>query len=372
MTLKIPSDLLPRDGRFGCGPAKVRPEALNALANQGASLMGTSHRQAPVRALVGRVQESLKALYSAPDGYEVVLGNGGATLFWDAATFSLIERLTSHAVFGEFGGKFATAVERTPHLEGAVRTESPVGSSVLPQPVPGADVYAWTHNETSTGARADVVRVAGADEGALMVVDGTSSAGALPFDLAEVDAYYFSPQKTFSSDGGLWLALMSPAAVERIERLTSERWVPAILNLMSAVKNSRAQQTLNTPALATLFLLAEQLDWILDNGGMDFAVARTQDSSRTLYSWAERSDWASPFVSDPNHRSPVVGTIDFYDAIPASEVCSVMRSNGIVDIESYRKLGRNQIRVGMFPSVDPEDVAALTRSLDWVAERVTA
>lgn len=334
--------------------------------------MGTSHRQAPVRTLVGRVQESLKTLYSAPDDYEVALGNGGATLFWDMATFSLVERRSSHAVFGEFGGKFAAAVARAPHLQGAARTDAPVGTSTLPRPEAGADVYAWPHNETSTGARTDVIRIEGADPGALMVVDGTSAAGGMAADLSLVDAYYFSPQKGLSSDGGLWLAFLSPAAVERAERLTAERWVPDTLNLATAIKNARAQQTLNTPALATLFLMAEQLDWLLENGGIDFAVSRTRASSEHLYSWAEQSGWATPFVGDPSHRSPVVGTIDFDDRVDAARVCAVMRSNGIVDIEPYRKLGRNQIRVGMFPSIDPDDVAALTRCLDWVAERVTA
>ncbi len=369
MALTIPTELLPSDGRFGCGPAKVRPEALAALAATGASLMGTSHRQPPVKRLVAEIAEGLRTLYALPDDYEIVLGNGGSTLFWDVATFCLIERQAACGVFGEFSSKFAAAVSRTPWLADAARTEVPPGGAVVPEAVADADVYAWAHNETSTGAVAPVQRIAGASELALTVVDATSAAGGIPADLTAADAYYFAPQKAFSSDGGLWLAILSPAAVARAERLASERWVPDSLNLATALANSRADQTLNTPAVATLFLLREQLRWLLERGGMDFAASRTSASAATLYDWAEASPVASPFVADPAHRSPVVGTIDFADSVSAPDLCRTLRANGIVDVEPYRKLGRNQIRVGMFPSVEPADVEAFVACVDWVLER---
>ena len=370
--LTIPHELLPTDGRFGAGPAKVRHDALDALATRGRSLLGTSHRQAPVKDLVASLQDGLRELYSLPDGYEVVLGNGGATFFWDIATFALVERRVSCGVFGEFSSKFATAATRAPWLDDAVVTEAPVGSAILPRAVPDADAYAWAHNETSTGALAPVHRVPDAAPSALVLVDGTSAAGGVAVDLSGVDAYYFAPQKAFSSDGGLWFALLSPAAVERAERLASDRWMPDSLNLAIAIANSRGHQTLNTPALATLFLMHEQVRWLLDHGGMRFAAARTAASAGHLYGWADRTPWASPFVADPALRSPVVGTIDFDDSVSAPDVCRALRANGIVDVEPYRKLGRNQVRVGMFPSVEPDDVAALTRCIDWVAERLSA
>lgn len=370
--LTIPADLLPRDGRFGCGPAKVRPEALAALADRGASLLGTSHRQAPVRTLVASLQEGLKALYALPEGYEVVLGNGGSTYFWDVASFCLVEATASCGVFGEFGGKFAAALARAPHLGVPVVAEAAPGGVALPRAVPGADAYAWAHNETSTGALAPVTRVPDAAASALILVDGTSAAGAVPIDPTQVDAYYFAPQKAFASDGGLWFALLSPAAVERAQRLASDRWVPESLDLAVAITNSRANQTLNTPALATLFLMHEQVQWLLSRGGFGFATARTAASAATLYGWAERTPWATPFVADPAHRSPVVGTIDFDASVSAPAVCRELRDNGVLDVEPYRKLGRNQIRVGMFPAVEPADVERLTACLDWVGERVSA
>lgn len=370
MALTIPSDLLPGDGRFGSGPAKVRREALHALAGGGAALMGTSHRQAPVRALVGSLQEMLRELYTLPEGYEVVIGNGGATFFWDVATLCLVERTASTAVFGEFGAKFAAAVGRAPWLDDSVVTEVAPGGVVLPRPVPDADTYAWTHNETSTGAVAPVHRIADAAASALVVVDATSAAGGIGVDVGQTDAYYFAPQKGFSSDGGLWFAFLSPAAVERAERLVPQRWVPESLDLTTAIANSRQSQTLNTPAIATLYLMREQASWLLAGGGLAFAAERTGASASALYSWAERSSYATPFVADPAHRSPVVGTIDLDAAVSAPEVCRVLRDNGVVDVEPYRKLGRNQLRIGMFSSIEPDDIAALTRCVDWVAERL--
>ena len=369
MTDTIPADLLPRDGRFGCGPAKVRPEALRALAGTGTALMGTSHRQAPVRALVASVQEGLRTLYSLPEGYEVVLGNGGATAFWDVATFSLVRSLASHAVFGEFSAKFAAAVHRAPHLSEPVVTEGKPGSSVLPGVVHGADTYAWPHNETSTGASAPVRRIRGADHSALTLIDATSAVAAMEVDITEADAYYFAPQKGLASDGGLWMAILSSRAALRAERLHDERWIPETLDLWVAIRNSRTHQTLNTPAIATLFLIDQQLRWLLDHGGLPFAAARSRASSQVLYDWADACPVASPFVTDPAHRSPVVVTIDLTTSVPAAEVCRLLRANGIVDIEPYRKLGRNQIRVGVFPAVEPTDVEALTHCLDWAIAR---
>lgn len=366
--LTIPADLLPRDGRFGAGPSKVRPAQLDALTAVGTSLLGTSHRQAPVRALVGRVRAGLAALFDLPDGYEVVLGNGGSTAFWDVATLCLVEERAAHARFGEFGAKFAAATSRAPFLAESHVVTAPAGQAVVPERTPGVDVYAWPHNETSTGVVAPVRRVPGsAQDGALVVVDGTSAAGGTLVDVAQTDVYYFAPQKSFASDGGLWLALASPAAVERAARLeATDRWVPEFLSLTTAVTNSRADQTLNTPALATLVLLAEQVDWMLAHGGLAWAAGRSATSADHLYTWAEQREWAAPFVADPEVRSPVVGTIDLAPEVDASTVAAVLRRHGVVDVEPYRKLGRNQVRVGMYPAVDPADVQALTACVDHV------
>ena len=364
--LEIPAELLPSDGRFGCGPAKIRDEAVTALATRGAALLGTSHRQAPVRQLVGSVRSRLAALFGLPEGYEVVLGNGGSTTFWDVAVCSLVERRSAHASFGEFSAKFAAAAAAAPHLAEPHVVTAAAGSVAVPTAVPGADVYAWAHNETSTGALAPVHRVAGADEGALVVVDGTSAAGGVEVDVAATGVYYFAPQKSLGSEGGLWLALLSPAAVERTERIAAtDRWVPESLSLATALANSRLDQTLNTPAIATLFLMRDQLRWLQGRGGLAGAAARTADSASRIYPWAERSPYATPFVSDPAHRSPVVATIDF-DGVDAAQLAAALRANGVVDTEPYRKLGRNQLRVGMFPAVDPDDVTALTACIEHV------
>ena len=369
-SLVIPADLLPTDGRFGSGPAKIRPEALDALAATGRHLLGTSHRQAPVRRLVGEVKIGLEQLFALPDGYEVVLGNGGSTLFWDVAVCSLIRRRSAHAVFGEFSAKFAAAAEAAPHLATPSVVTAEPGSVVVPGAVDDVDVYAWAHNETSTGAIAPVRRVPGAADDALMVVDATSAAGGTAIDVAETDVYYFAPQKSLGSEGGLWFALLSPRALERVAEIAAtDRWIPASLSLDLAVQNSRADQTLNTPAVATLFLMREQLRWLSDHGGLAFAAARTADSSSRLYGWAETSSYATPFVADPDLRSPVVGTIDL-DGVDAATVSAVLRANGVVDTEPYRKLGRNQLRIGMYPTVDPDDVSALCACVDWVAARL--
>jgi phosphoserine aminotransferase len=370
--ITLPAHLLPRDGRFGSGPSKVRAEQLESLAGPGAALMGTSHRQAPVRTLVGRVRAGLSALFDAPDGYEVVLGNGGSTAFWDIATLCLVEQRSAHTAFGEFGAKFAAAAARAPFLGDPVVTTVPPGQVAVPAHSDGVDVYAWAHNETSTGVVAPVRRVPGSrEQGALVVVDGTSAAGGLTVDLAQTDAYYFAPQKSFASDGGLWLTFLSPAAVERARRLElSDRWVPEFLSLTTAITNSRLDQTLNTPAIATLWLLAEQVDWILAQGGLAWAADRTATSAGHLYGWAEARDWATPFVADPEARSPVVGTVDLAPEIEAGTVASVLRAHGVVDVEPYRKLGRNQLRIAMYPAVDPEDVLALTACIDHVVEQL--
>ncbi|MEE6295681.1 phosphoserine transaminase [Georgenia wangjunii] len=370
-TISIPTELLPADGRFGCGPSKVRPSHVDALAAVGATLMGTSHRQAPVRSLVGRVRAGIAELLGAPEGYEVVLGNGGSTAFWDAATFSLVHRRARHAAFGEFGAKFAAATTGAPFLEDSEVVTAEPGALAVVDAAPGADVYAWPQNETSTGVLSPVRRVPGADAGALMLVDATSAAGGVAVDLAESDVYYFAPQKSFASDGGLWLAVCSPAALARIEEIdASDRWIPDFLSLQAAVDNSRKDQTLNTPAIATLVLLAEQVEWMLGNGGLAWAAQRTAASAEILYGWAAERAWATPFVDVPEHRSPVVGTIDLDEAIDATGVTAALRANGIVDVEPYRKLGRNQLRVGMFPAVDPEDVRALTACVDHVVEKL--
>ena len=366
--LTIPADLKPADGRFGCGPSKVRPEQLAALSTTAASLFGTSHRQAPVKNLVGRVRDGLRELFAAPEGYQVILGNGGATAFWDAAAFGLIDQRSLHLTFGEFSAKFASAVAANPFVGDPIVVKADAGSAPTPTSDPSVDVVAWAHNETSTGVALPVSRPEG---DALVLIDATSGAGGLPVDITDVDAYYFAPQKNFASDGGLWLAVMSPAALERVEKIAaSGRWVPEFLSLPIAVDNSLKNQTYNTPAIGTLVLLAEQIDWMLANGGLDWAVARTADSSSRLYSWAEASPYARPFVDDPRLRSQVVGTVDFSDDVDAAKVASVLRANGIVDTEPYRKLGRNQLRVAMFPAVDPDDVSALTSCVDWVVERL--
>jgi len=365
---KIPDDLKPADGRFGCGPSKVRPEALRALAEQ-SDLMGTSHRQKPVKDLVGRVRDGLGDLFSLPDGYEIALGNGGTTAFWDAAAAWLVRKQALNLVYGEFSRKFAQVTAGAPFLSDPILIESDPGSAPAPAGHEGVDVIGWAHNETSTGVMVPVGRPDDAGD-ALVLIDATSGAGGLPVDLNECDVYYFAPQKSFGSDGGLWLAALSPAAIARIEELdgASDRWQPPFLSLKTALDNSRKNQTYNTPALATLFLLAEQLDWMLSGGGLDFCVERTTASSSHLYGWAEASDFATPFVAEPENRSLVVGTIDFDDSIDAAAVAATLRANGIVDVEPYRKIGRNQLRIAMFPAVDPTDIEALTASIDWVVE----
>ncbi|WP_425956038.1 phosphoserine transaminase [Xylanimonas sp. McL0601] len=382
MPLTIPAHLLPADGRFGSGPSKVRPAQLEALTSAGAAVLGTSHRQPPVKDLVRRIRTGLAELFAAPDGYEVVLGNGGSTAFWEIATACLVERRAQHASFGEFGAKFASATARAPFLRAPQVLTAEPGSVALLQPSPegddAVDVHATPHNETSTGAMITPARVPGsAERGALTLIDATSGAGALPVDLAETDVYYFAPQKVFASDGGLWLAIASPAAVERAARLeetaaagSSTRWVPEFLSFTTALENSRADQTLNTPAVATLVMLADQVDWLLAQGGLEWSVARCRESAAALYGWAEARDWATPFVTDPAHRSTVVGTIDLDEAIDATQVVKVLREHGVVDVFPYRKLGRNQLRVGMFPAVDPADVQALTASVDYVVEHL--
>ncbi len=364
--IKIPENLKPRDGRFGCGPSKIRPEALAALAASGSSILGTSHRQKPVKNVVHRVREGLGSLFSLPEGYEVVLGNGGSTAFWDIATFGLIENKSQHLVFGEFSSKFAAAAKEAPFLGDPTVIKSEPGSHPVAIAETGVDVYALTHNETSTGVAMPIKRPAGTD-GALVLVDATSAAGGLEVDAKEFDTYYFAPQKSFASDGGLWLALMSPAAIASAEKIkASGRWVPAFFDLGIAIENSRLDQTYNTPALMTLMLLADQIEWMNTNGGLKFAAGRSADSSSRLYSWAEKTSYTTPFVTDPAMRSKVVGTINFDDAIDANVVAATLRANGIVDTDSYRKLGKNQLRIGMFPAVDPSDIDALTASIEYV------
>lgn len=366
MAIEIPRELLPVDGRFGCGPSKVRPAQLEALVSVGSSLLGTSHRQAPVKNLVGSVRERLAALFRLPDGYEILLGNGGSTAFWDAAAFGLIEKRAQNLVFGEFGGKFAKAAA-APWLEAPDVRKAEPGTSVRAEVVEGVDVYAWPHNETSTGVATPISRVAA--DGALTVIDATSAAGGIDFDVAETDVYYFAPQKNLGSDGGLWFAAVSPAAIERIEGVAaSGRYIPEFLSLKNAVDNSRLNQTLNTPALATLHLLDTQLGWILDNGGLGWAGTRTAESSGLLYDWAEASAVATPFVTQASDRSPVVATIDFDDSVDAAAIARELRANGIVDTEPYRKLGRNQLRIATFVSIEPDDVRQLIRSIDHVLE----
>jgi len=367
MALTIPADLKPKDGRFGSGPSKVRPEQLQALVAAG-HLFGTSHRQAPVKNLVGRVRDGVKQLFSLPEGYEVILGNGGSTAFWDAAAFGLIDKRSLHLTYGEFSSKFASAVAANPFVGDPIIVKADAGDAPEPVSDPSVDVVAWAHNETSTGVAVPVQRPAG---DALVVIDATSAAGGLPVDIADTDAYYFAPQKNFAADGGLWLAVMSPAALARVEQIAAAgRWVPDFLSLPIAVDNSLKNQTYNTPAIGTLVMLAEQLDWLLGNGGLDWAVKRTADSSQRLYSWAEATSYTTPFVADPAKRSQVVGTVDFSDDVDAAAVAKELRANGIVDTEPYRKLGRNQLRVAMFPAVDPDDVSALVACVDWVVEHL--
>jgi phosphoserine aminotransferase len=371
MSITIPAELLPADGRFGCGPSKVRPEALQALAGDGAAIMGTSHRQAPVKGLVRQIREGLAQLFDLPDGYQVVLGNGGTTAFWDAAAIGLIRDRAAFGTYGEFSAKFASGVAEAPFLGDPVIAKADPGSLALPKGEAGIDAYGWAHNETSTGVMAPVQRPAGADSDALVLIDATSGAGGLPVDIGQSDVYYFAPQKSFAADGGLWVALMSAEALARVAEIkASDRWIPGFLDLSIAVDNSGKDQTYNTPAVATLFLLADQIQWLLSLGGLSGAVARTTDSSSRLYTWAEKSEYATPFVTDPAHRSLVVGTIDFADSVDAAAIATTLRANGVVDTEPYRKLGRNQLRVGMFPAVDPDDVSALTACIDYVVERL--
>ena len=370
--ITVPDHLKPADGRFGSGPSKVRPEAVAALAGTGATYLGTSHRQKTVKDVVGRVRSGLADLFALPDGYEVVLGNGGTTAFWDIAVLNLVRERSEHLVFGEFSSKFATATRSAPFLADPVVVESEPGTHPQARAEAGVDAYALTHNETSTGVAMDLRRIDGADEGALVLVDATSGAGGLPVDVAQTDVYYFAPQKSFASEGGLWLALMSPAAIQRVADVQATgRWVPAFSDLQIAIDNSRLDQTYNTPALATLFLLAEQVDWFNAQGGLRWTTERTSDSARRLYTWADKSDYATPFVTDPSMRSAVVGTIDLADSVDASVVAKVLRANGILDTEPYRKLGRNQLRIAMFPAVDPDDVEALTACIDHVVGRLT-
>jgi len=369
--INIPHSLKPADGRFGSGPSKVPAGALRTLAGEGAALMGTSHRQPPVRSLVGRVRRGLAELFALPDGYEIVLGNGGSTAFWDIAAFGLIRARAQHLVLGEFSAKFAAVTTAAPFLDtpSVIRTEP--GNAPRPVAEAGIDAYAWPQNETSTGASLPVERVAGTDGDALILIDATSSAGGMTIDITQTDVYYLAPQKSFAADGGLWLAAVSPAAVSRIgEIAASGRWIPPSLDLAIALDNSRKDQTYNTPAIATLFLMAHQLDWLLEQGGLDWAAKRTADSSGRLYAWAEARPFATPFVADPALRSPVVATIDFDASVDAARIAAVLRANGIVDTEPYRALGRNQLRIGMYPAVDPDDVSALTVCIDHVVERL--
>ncbi|HWD84744.1 MAG TPA: phosphoserine transaminase [Solirubrobacteraceae bacterium] len=376
--LEIPPQLKPSDGRFGSGPSRLRSGQLPRLAAEGAALMGTSHRQKPVKELVGRIRSGLRELFSLPDGYEVALGNGGTTAFWDAATAGLIRERALHLTYGEFSAKFAAAAQRAPFLADPVRLEADPGDAPDPAGAPAApiDVITWAHNETSTGVMVPVCRPSSLSDDALVLIDATSGAGGLPVDVADADAYYFAPQKGFASDGGLWMALLSPAALERIERVERERptvgperWIPEFLSLTIALENSVKDQTYNTPAIATLFLLADQIEWMLEHGGLSGMVSRTRASSEQLYGWAEDHELATPFVADSAKRSLVVGTIDFAESVDAPQLAATLRANGIVDVEPYRKLGRNQLRVAMFPATDPADVRALTTCIDWVLEQ---
>lgn len=368
--IKIPENLKPKDGRFGCGPSKIRPEALQALAASGSSILGTSHRQKAVKNVVNRVRTGLTSLFDLPEGYEVVLGNGGSTAFWDIATFNLIEKKSQHLSFGEFSSKFAAAAKESPFLEEPSVIKSEAGTHPISVAEAGVDVYALTHNETSTGVAMPIKRPANTD-GALVLVDATSAAGGLEVSAKEFDAYYFAPQKSFASDGGLWISLMSPAAIERVAKIKEGgRWVPAFFDLNIAIENSRLDQTYNTPAVATLLLLAEQIEWMNSNGGMKFVAGRTAKSAEIMYSWAEKTSYTTPFVTDPAMRSNVVATINFDEGIDALEIAKVLRANGIVDTEPYRKLGKNQLRIGMFPAIDPDDISALTQCIEFVVSNM--
>jgi phosphoserine aminotransferase len=368
--MSIPVELLPGDGRFGSGPSKVRPEAVKALAGTGTTYLGNSHRQGTVRFMVAALRNGIAELLSLPDGYEVALGNGGTTAFWDAASFGLIDQRSQHLSFGEFSSKFAACAAAAPHLGDPEIIESAPGTVPTPKANPDVDAYCFTHNETSTGVALTPTRPERAE--GLVLVDATSAAGGLRFDASEVDAYYFAPQKGLASDGGMWLAALSPAAVERIERISAgDRWMPAFLDLGIALDNSRKDQTYNTPSLATIFLAVEQVDWVLHNGGLPFAAARCDRSAEILYGWADSRDYATPFVTDPVIRSHVVATIDLGDQVPATTVSAILRQNRIVDTEGYRKLGRNQLRIAMFPAIDPDDIEALTHCIDYVVERLT-
>jgi phosphoserine aminotransferase len=370
-SISLPAELLPSDGRFGAGPSKVRSEQIDAVVEAGRNLLGTSHRQAPVKNLVGSVREGLKEFFQAPEGYEVVLGVGGATAFWDIAAFGLVENKAQHLSFGEFSSKFAAATNKAPFLAESSIIKSEPGSRPEPQAEAGVDTYAWAQNETSTGVAAPVKRVAGADEGSLVLIDATSAAGGLDVEVGESDVYYFSPQKNFASDGGIWLGLFSPAALERAARIgASDRWVPDFLNLTTAIDNSLKNQTYNTPALTTLVTLNNQVEWLNGNGGLKFAAGRTADSAGRVYKWAEASAITTPYVANPEHRSNVIATVDFDDTIDAAAVAKVLRANGIVDVEPYRKLGRNQLRIATFVAIEPEDVSALLNCIDYVVERL--
>jgi len=363
--MKIPAELLPRDGRFGAGPSKVRAAQIDALVADAPTYMGTSHRQATVRSKVGEVRDGLSALFNLPDGYEVLLGNGGTTCFWDAATFHLIENHSQHLHFGEFSSKFGSAVKAAPFLSDPEVISTEPGTHPTAVARDGVDLYALTHNETSTGVMMPIIRPEGAE--GLVAVDATSAAGGIMVDASQFDCYYFAPQKSFASDGGLWIALCSPAAVARIEKLAaSDRWTPEFFNLKTALDNSRLNQTYNTPALATIHLLASQINWFNENGGLSFSSGRSARSAQTLYTWAEGSGFARPFVEKASERSQVIGTIDFDDAIDAALIAKILRANGVVDTEPYRKLGRNQLRIAMFPAIDPEDIAALCGSINYI------
>jgi phosphoserine aminotransferase len=369
--IRIPTDLLPSDGRFGCGPSKVRPEAVTALASEASTYLGTSHRQPRVKTVVGDLRAGLTELFTLPDGYEVVLGNGGSTLFWDAAAFGLVRRRSEHLVFGEFSSKFATVTKSAPFLDDPKVVESPTGTRPNVEIDADIDAYCLTQNETSTGVMMPLQRPAGVDAAdALVLVDATSGAGGLRFDPNQVDAYYFAPQKSFASDGGIWFAALSPAAIERVHALAPTRWIPSSLSILEAYTNSLADQTLNTPALATLYLMREQVNWMNDNGGLGWAAARCDTSAEVIYSWAERSDYATPFVAQADERSHVVATIDIDARFDANMLAKILRSNGIVDTESYRKLGRNQLRVALFPAIEPDDVARLTRCIDHITAQL--
>ena len=366
---QIPDSIKPKDGRFGCGPSKIRDAALDNLSEKGRSILGTSHRQKAVKNVVGEIRSGLTKLFALPDGYEVVLGNGGSTAFWDIATFGLISERSQHLTFGEFSAKFASAAKAAPFLKDPSVISSDPGSHPLPKPEAGIDVYALTHNETSTGVAMPIKRPEGIGE-ALVLVDATSAAGGLSVSAKEFDTYYFAPQKSFASDGGLWIALMSPRAIARVESIAkSGRWIPAFFDLTIAIENSRLDQTYNTPALATLLLLADQIEWMNSGGGLSFAAGRSAQSAKIIYDWAEKTSYTTPFVTDPAMRSNVVATINFDDSIDALEIAKVLRANGILDTEPYRKLGKNQLRIGMFPAVEPSDVQALTESIEYVVSK---